>query len=193
MLTEAQRYDNKLRYIALLSKLGIDLTNITKYLDCPRADFFNKPYTTFSGGDYAGALCEHSLLVYDKLSELCNLYAPNKYSEADIIKVALLKDLYRAELYEPYTRNQKNDLTGQWETSLAYRNKEERPVFGDINFSSYMIAKKFISLDDDEVVEAICQSTLTNMVDGYNIRMSYKLVTLTIMAELAATYLVEVN
>lgn len=101
----------------------------------------------------------------------------------------LLRDLYRGELYEPYTKNQKNDITGQWEQVLAYRNKEQRPVFGDIGFSSYMIARKFFDLSNDEIVEAITQTTLTSSVDYFEIRSSYKLVPIILMAEIATSYL----
>ena len=54
-----------------------------------------------------------------------------------------------------------------------------------------MIAKKFIDLDNDELVEAIVQSSTESSLDSYQVRKSYKLVTLTIMAEIAATYLTE--
>ena len=64
-------------------------------------------------------------------------------------------------------------------------------MFGNISFSSYMIAKKFIDLDNDELVEAIVQSSTESSLDSYQVRKSYKLVTLTMMAEIAATYLTE--
>ena len=191
MLSKEQINENKLKYIELLTKLGIDLTNLTRYLDSKRVDFFNKPFNDKNDMAYAGSLCEHSLRVYEELTKLANLYAPGTYSEVELIKVALFKDIYRAELYEPYTRNRKNDETGQWESYVDYRAKDERPVFGNISFSSYMIAKKFIDLDNDELVEAIVQSSTESSLDSYQVRKSYKLVTLTMMAEIAATYLAE--
>jgi hypothetical protein len=187
-LTEEQRLKNKMRYFELLSKLNIDLTNLTKYLDMERVDYFNKPSNCYENGAYAGGLCSHALKLYDTLIELSNKYTPGKYTEEDIIKVALFKDLYKAELYESYLKNQKNEF-GQWEQVQAYKNKDTRPVFGDISFGSYMIAKKFINLDNDELVEAICQSSFINNVDGHLIRSQYKLVTLVIIAELIIAHL----
>lgn len=192
MLTETQKFENKQQYLELLTKLGIDLTQLFKYLDSERVDFFNKPYNTYPDYAYSGSLCEHSLKVYNELTRLCALYYPNAYSDAEIITVALLKDIYRAELYEPYTKNVKNEETDKWEKQIAYRAKELRPMFGDINFSSYMIARKFIDLQNDELVEAICYSAPSNTnIELHNIRKDYKLVTLTTLAELAADYLGE--
>lgn len=192
MLTDEKKFENKMQYFELLTELNIDLTALTKYLDSERVDYFNKPYNTYANCAYSGSLCEHSLKVYAELRKLCDLYYPEKYSNEQLIKVALFKDLYRAELYESYTKNVKNETTGQWETQAAYRNKEVRPIFGDISFSSYMIAKKFIDLSDDELVEAICYSGIgSNTVDLHNIRTDYKLVPLVTMAELAVNYLGE--
>ena len=67
MLTDENIYQNKMRYLQLLTKLGVDLTKLTDYLDSPRADFFMKPYSTYPDGAYAGALCEHNLKLYDEL------------------------------------------------------------------------------------------------------------------------------
>lgn len=189
MLTEEQILDNKNKFIDLLTNLNIDLTAITKYLISERVDYFNKPYNNYQSYAYRGSLCAHTIKLFEELKRLCDLYCSGRYSLEDILKVALFKDLYRAELYEPYYKNVKNEITGQWESVLSYRTKEIRPIFGDINFSSYMIAKKFINLDNDELVEAIMFSSSTANIENYNIRKTYKLVTLVSMAELVVDYL----
>lgn len=190
MITETQKFENKQQYLSLLSKLNIDLTALTKYLDSDRVDFFNKPYNLYPDFAYAGSLCEHSLKVYNELVKLCQLYYPGVYTETDLIIVALFKDLYRAELYESYIKNVKSEQTDKWEKQLAYRTKEIRPMFGDINFSSYMIARKFIDLQNDELVEAMCYSAPGNSnIELHNIRKDYKLTVLTTLAELATNYL----
>lgn len=191
MLTDEQKMGNKIRFAEILSTLNIDLTMLMKYLESDRVDFFNKPFNFYSDYAYAGSLCEHSLKVYDELVKLAELYYPGVYHQSDLVLVALFKDLYRAELYEAYTKNVKNEVTGQWENQIAYRNKDIRPIFGDIQFSSYMILKKFITLDNDEVVEAICYSGNNSNIEIHNIRKDYKLVVLTTLAELAASYLGE--
>lgn len=188
MLTEAQKQENKARFVELLSLLNIDLTNLYKYLD--HVDYFEKPATVQCYRPYAGGLCKYALDTYDELTKLCALYYPDgRYSQEDIIKVALFKDLYRAELYEAFAKNVKNDATGQWESVIAYRVKAERPVFGEIGFSSYMIAKYFILLNDEHI-EAICQARASDFgADTHEVCRSYPLVTLTKMADLAVSYI----
>lgn len=188
MLTDEQKYANQMKYIELLSRLNIDLTNITAYLN--NINYFDAPATTQYNGSYAGGLCEQALKVCFELGQLCNAYYPNKYTEADIIKVALLKDVYRAELYEPYQKNVKNDQTGQWEQIGAYKNKDQRPVYGDLGFSSYMAIRNLIQLTDEQIEAIVQNSTLNNFsVDIHEIYKQYPLVTLTKMAELAAVYI----
>lgn len=189
MLTEEQRQTNKVNFINLLCKLNIDLTEIVAYLES--VQYFDQPYTQKQLGGYKGGLCEHALQVYLELMQLANAYYPNKYSEQDIIIVALFKDIYKAELYEEYFRNVKN-THGEWEQVTDYKNKETRPAFGELGFSSYMVLKKFITGLSDEVIESIiywsCGIESQNKPkDLYEILRNYKLVVLTHMADMAAS------
>ena len=188
MLSNEQLYTNKVKFIELLTKLNIDLTQLIKYLD--ENDYFNKPASTQYFRAYPGGLCQYALDLYYELAQLVNAYCPGRYTEEDVIKVALFKDIYKAELYESYSKNVKNETTGNWESVLAYRYKENRQVYGDLAFSSYMTAKKFIDLTDEQI-EAIMHSTATNPFGGdlYEIYRAYPLVTLTKMADIAAYYL----
>lgn len=190
MLTEEQKQQNKLKYLNLLSKLGIDMTEISKYLNS--INYFEKPNSIQGEYAYSGGLCEHALKLCHELGILCEAYYPNVYTEADIIKTALMHGLYKATLYEEYNRNIKNETTGQWESITAYRNKEDRPTFGDIGFSSYMIAKYFLTFTDEQIL-AICHSTGSNTFapDMPDILKSYPLVTLIKMADMVVTYLVK--
>lgn len=148
--------------------------------------FFTQPYSANYQGNYPGGLCEYVLKLYDELTILCSIYYPTKYTKQDIIRVALLRDIYRAELYETYQKNVKNETTGQWESVTAYRTKENRPFYGDIGFSSYMIAKKYFLLTDEQI-EAITMSlgAPQQNIDSYNVMKAYPLVTLLKMADLA--------
>ena len=184
MLTDEQIYENKMRFLKLLSKLGVDISKLSDYLDGPRVDFFMKPYSIYPDGAYAGALCEHNLKLYDELTNICNIFAPNQYTEQDIIIVSLFSELYKCELYESYSKNVKNEDTGKWEAVLAYRNKEVRPTFGDIGLSSYMILKHFLNLTDDQAV-AIIYSTTDTFMDSYLVKKCYPLVNLVQMAQKA--------
>lgn len=183
MLTEEIKYQNKMQFLDLVSKLGIDMTQLTKYLDS--VDYFEKPATAQYFRSYPGGLCAYALDTYRELAQLCNAYFPGRYSQEDVIKVALFKDIYRAEMYEAYNKNIKDDATGQWSSKLAYKTKEVRPTFGDLGFSSYMIAKYFINFTDEQI-EAICHCKSSEFTaDLKDIQRSYPLVTLTKMADLA--------
>lgn len=188
MLTDEQKFENKMKFMELLTKLGIDLTELSKYLDT--VGYFESPYTAQYNGNYAGGLCEHALCTYYELMPLAKAYFNDRYSEETIIKVALFRDLYRAEMYTLGTRNVKNEATGKWEAVCEYKTKDVRPIYGDLGFSSYMIAKRFISLSDEEI-EAICHSSYRDAYTGdiHSILKVYPLVTLARMAELAVNYL----
>lgn len=189
MLSLEQKNSNEIRFIELLSKLNIDLTNINKFLE--QIDYFNKPATTQRTGAYPGGLCEHALHVAHELGVLCNAYYPGRYTEEDVIKVALFKDIYRATMYEPYMKNVKNEETGQWEAVPSYRTSDgaNRAVYGDIGFSSYMQIKNLIDLTNEQI-EAIVHSRPSDFApDIHDILRTYPLVTLTRMAEIAATYI----
>lgn len=184
MLTEEQISNNKIKFLEILSKLCIDLTSLSKYLDS--VDYFNKPVSIRGARSYAGSLCEYSLNLCYELGNLCGAYCPEKYSKEDIIKVALFKELYRAEYYEPYLKNVKDEATGSWTTERAWKIADNRRKFGDLCFNSFMIAKQFINFTDEQI-EAICFSNSNDGFGGdmYDIRKDYPLVALTRMAEIA--------
>lgn len=188
MLTQEQIQSNKLKYIELLSKLNVDLTDFIFYLES--VDFFNKPATAQYFKAYRGGLCQQALDLYFELGQLANAYKPGVYTQEDIIKVALLKGIYKAEMYEEYNRNIKNEETNKWESVKAYRIKENRAVYGEVSFSSYMIAKRFFNLSDEQI-EAICYATIKELPtpDIHEVRRAYPLVALTAMAEIASQYL----
>ena len=189
MLSLEQKNNNEIKFMEILARLNIDLTEVNKFLN--QIDYFNKPATTQFAGAYPGGLCEHALKVAHELGVLCNAYFPGRYTEEDVIKVAFFKDIYKASMYEAYMKNVKNDETGQWTTVPAYKTIEGtgRPVYGDIGFSSYMQIKNFIALTEEQI-EAIVYSRISDFApDIYDIFKVYPLVTLTRMAEMAATYI----
>jgi hypothetical protein len=189
MLSLEQKNNNEIRFMELLTRLDVDLTEINKLLD--QIDYFNKPASAQYTGAYPGGLCEHALKVAHELGVLCNAYFPGRYSEVDVLKVALLKDIYKATMYEPFMKNVKNEETGQWEAVPAYRTRDgiNRPVYGDLGFSSYMQIKNLIQLTDEQV-EAIVYSRISDFAPHiYDIFKAYPLVALTRMAEMAATYI----
>ena len=189
MLSIEQKNNNEIKFMELLSKLNIDLTAINKLLDS--IDYFNKPASTQYVGAYPGGLCEYTLRFAHELGILCNAYFPGKYSEEDVIKVALFKDIYKATMYEAYMKNVKDDATGQWTTIPAYKTKEgvNRPVFGDLGFSSYMQIRDLVPLTTEQV-EAIVYSRISDFgPDIHEVFRTYPLVALTRMAEMATLYI----
>ncbi len=188
MISAETIYENKHKFMELLTKLNVDLTEFSRFLDS--IDYFNQPATATYFRAYRGGLCQYALDIYYELSQLANAYFPGKYKQEDIIKVALFKDLYRAMLYEEYDKNQLID--GKWQVVKSYKYKEVRPTFGDLGFSSYMVAKHFFEFTDEQI-EAITQADSKESYAGdiHDILRSYQLVTLTKMACLAAQYLEE--
>ena len=189
MLTVEQKNNNEIKFVELLSKLNIDLTELNKLLD--QVDYFNKPATSQYVGAYPGGLCEYALRFAHELGVLCNAYFPGRYSEEDVIKVALFKDIYKATMYEAYMKNVKDDETGQWTTVPACKTKEgsNRPVFGELGFSSYMLIKDLIPLTTEQT-EAIVYSRISDFApDIHDVFRSYPLVTLARMAEMATLYI----
>ncbi len=189
MLNQEQKNSNEIKFIELLSRLNIDLTELNKFLD--QIDYFNAPASNQYVRAYPGGLCEHALRVAHELGVLCNAYFPGRYTEEDVIKVAFFKDIYKATMYESYMKNVKNEITSQWETVPAFRTREgtNRPVYGDIGFSSYMQVKNLITFTDEQI-EAIIHSRQTDYTpDIHDIFRVYPLVTLTKMAEMAANYI----
>lgn len=189
MISQEQKNNNEIKFIELLARLNIDLTEINKFLD--QINYFNAPASTQYVGAYPGGLCEHALRVAHELGVLCNAYYPGRYSEEDVLKVALFKDIYKATMYEAYMKNVKNETTGQWEAVPAYKTREgmNRPVYGDLGFSSYMQIKDLLHLNTEQT-EAIVYSRPSDFApDIHDVFRNYPLVTLTRMAEMAALYI----
>lgn len=189
MLTQEQKNKNEIRYLELLSLLKVDLTNFNKHLN--EVHFFDQPLTAQAYRSYPGGLCEHALAVAHELGVLCNAYCPGQFTEEDVLKVALLKDLYRATMYEVYSKNIKDETTGNWISVPAYKVKDgaNRPVFGDLHFSSYMIAKQFFDFTEEQIEAIVYCKPSDFTADIYDVMRQHPLVTLTRMAEMAASFL----
>jgi hypothetical protein len=94
-------------------------------------------------------------------------------------------------MYEAYMKNVKDDETGQWTTVPAFKTKEgsNRPVFGELGFSSYMLIRELVPLTAEQI-EAIVYSRISDFApDIHDVFRNYPLVTLTRMAEMAAMYI----
>lgn len=172
MLTDEQIQNNKIKYLELMSKLNFDMTDISAYLDL--VDYFNAPYSSQYFRCYKGGLCHYALDMYNALKAQANRYFPGRYTEQDIVVVALFKNMYRAEMYEAINGN--------------YRTKKDRPTYGDVGFSSFATARHFYPQFTDEQMIAVCHGAPNDSTpDIQDIRRSYPLATLTAIAELLVT------
>lgn len=189
MISQEQKNNNEIKFMEILARLNVDLTEINKFLD--EIGYFNAPASTQYMGAYPGGLCEHALKVAHELGVLCNAYYPGRYTEEDVIKVAFFKDVYKATMYEVYMKNVKNEETGQWETVPAYKTRDGscRPVFGDLGFSSYMQIKGLLELTDEQSLAIVHSRPSDYAPDIHEVCRHYPLVALVRMAEMAATYI----
>ena len=76
MLDQEKIYQNKLKFMELLTKLNVDLTEFSKFLDA--VDYYNKPASTTYFKAYKGGLCQYALDLYYELCQIVNAHAPGK-------------------------------------------------------------------------------------------------------------------
>lgn len=110
-------------------------------------DFFRAPASTQYHANYPGGLSDHSLNVYERLLQLPGVEA---YSPETIAVVALLHDICKVGIYEPWYRNVKNETTGRWEQKQCYRVNDPMP-YGHGEKSVYII-QRFMSLSTEEAM-----------------------------------------
>lgn len=182
--------DSKQEFIQLL--LQVDGGNdLITHLD--KVGFFEAPASIKYHSAYPGGLVEHSIKVYNELVNLVNMRQLD-YDNETLIKVALCHDICKADLYEYYLKNEKVD--GQWVQRNAYRMREatDRYTVGDGGFTSYMVASRYISFTDEEIV-AICNFNHIVNIKSYpecsSLLSKYPLTILLHEADIVATYIQE--
>lgn len=120
-----------------------------------KSDFFTAPASTKFHGAYPGGLCEHSVNVYDCLSDylarprIQELYGL-EYSPETVAVVALLHDLCKVGCYKAGTRNVKNEQTGQWEKVPTFFYEDTLP-YGHGEKSVYIVSG-FMRLSREEAM-----------------------------------------
>ena len=206
MITEEQISKNRDLYIDILESVdreGID--NLIKFIKT--TDFFEAPASTIYHNNFKGGLCLHSINVYYNALKV----AEGFYEQIpmDSLKVAcLLHDISKADFYELYIQNKKNynangaskDTAGRfdWVTVERYkvRDSMDRPfVYGDHGTNSYMIASKFIKINEAEACAIINHHmALDNAPVRQDISEIYNrhpLATVVHVADTLATYITE--
>ena len=171
MLSKEQIEQNKQTFIELINSIEreFDKNKLINWLE--NSDFFYAPASTKYHSNFAGGLCSHCLSVYYSLEALCNTFASEskyvtledgsqkeeitcKYDKDSIIIVALLHDLSKANFYEKYNRNVKNEVTGKWESVEEYRtiDIQKRFIFGNHEETSEFMVRSFMPLKVEESV-----------------------------------------
>lgn len=115
-------------------------------------DFYQAPCSGRYHGSYSGALCEHSLNVYEQFWNIAPRYGydatnPTLLEESAI--VCLFHDLCKVNFYEPYTRNVKNPNTGIWEQVEGYRAKGSTTLASHGACSCYRVIQ-FMRMTESE-------------------------------------------
>lgn len=201
-MNSSERFDN---ILSSISREGADLEGIKECLKSH--GFYLAPASSKYHKAYEGGLCEHSLLVYQVLSEMVYDYCPDKYSDDTIKIVALLHDVSKANYYVEEIKNRKvysekgskSDGFGKfdWESYKAYSVKapEERNLFGTPEENSYYIVSQYIPLTLEESAAILNHrgnaegSSSSVNKDLPTIFKKYPLVSLLHVADFLATYL----
>lgn len=169
MLTNEQIERNKNVFLDLISSIKREGANLDRLINklCS-SDFFLAPASTKYHCNYAGGLCEHSLNVYNNLVELVERKSglDDCCYDTDTLKiVALLHDISKMNTYERTSKNEKiycedgdkYDVLGKfrWETTLGWKTKENKFVYGSHEETSEFIIRQFIPLTIDESVAVL--------------------------------------
>ena len=133
------------------------------------SDYFDAPLMTNTHFAFKGGLAKYSLEVVNMLYNLLGLKIFDKVGVGnDTLEIlGLFHAINKVGYYEEYGKNEKvyspsgskfDDLGKfDWVTTKAYKVKdaEDRFTCGDLGLNSYMILKKFIPLNDEEILAII--------------------------------------
>lgn len=114
-----------------------------------KTDFFRAPASTRFHGSFEGGLVEHHLDVYNETVDLLALPKFKDVNANSAYLVALVHDFCKIGLYDPYFKNVKNDITGQWEQVQAFKYDKPQYPFGH-GVSSMYLANQFFRFTREE-------------------------------------------
>lgn len=114
-------------------------------------DFYRAPASTIYHESFVGGLLVHSLKVYNEAIRLTGSERFKDVSKASITLVALTHDWCKIDTYQPYQKNVKNEVTGQWEKEVAFK-REYRGITLGHGTTSMFLASKFFRLSPEEAL-----------------------------------------
>ena len=165
-------------------------------------DFFKAPASTKYHGAHEGGLCEHSLNVYrfffqeilQRASEFSGLKCLDTDTEEMVAICALLHDVCKVNKYVLYTRNIKNEATGQWEKVPYYSVGENKFPYGHGEGSVWLI-ERFMRLSVEESIIIRWQmGGFDDAAKGYDLSAAFRQypnAMLLHIADMKATYLLD--
>lgn len=170
-----------------------------------RSDFYTAPASTQFHGNYEGGLLEHSLNVYDKLSDFVSRYPHLGIPSETVAVTALFHDLCKVNTYASDFRNVKiysangsrSDAKGRynWESQPVFKFDDPLPLgHGE---KSVIILQSYIRLTRDEIYAIRWHmGAWDSAVKGgeRGVSKAFELCPLAVMTHLAdmeATYLTE--
>lgn len=216
MLSKEQIENNKQTFIELIKsiKRKFDKDKLIDWLT-EKSDFFSAPASAKYHSNYEGGLCEHCLNVFYSLEALVNTFASDwkyeksedgtqgsetcipRYDRDSIIIVGLLHDLSKANFYEKYFRNVKNEETNQWEKVEEYKtiDAHDRFIYGNHEETSEFMVRSFIPLTLEESIAILHHMGGTghdsSQTDLSIIYSKYNLACLLHAADLCSTFCLE--
>ena len=160
------------------------------------SDFFTAPASTRYHGAYEGGLLEHSLNVYECLTDI--LSRPRmkevyglEYSEESIAIVALLHDVCKVNFDKASTRNVK-DENGRW-TTVPYYTIEDTLPYGHGEKSAYIVSA-YLRLTREEAFAIRYHMGFSGTEDPGNVGRALEMFPLAyalVCADMEAAFLME--
>ena len=162
-----------------------------------KSDFFTAPASTRFHGNYPGGLCEHSLHVYQCLTDYLSrerakeLYNMGKYTPETIAIVSLLHDVCKIGCYKQSTRNVK-DKQGNWQQVPWYEFEDNVP-YGHGEKSVYILSG-YMKLSREEAFAIRYHMGFSGTEDTRNVGKAFEMFPLAFAlstADMEATYFLD--
>lgn len=134
-------------------------------VDC--TDISLAPASTKYHMSEEGGLIKHSINVMKRMIKLINMeYGSielSPFTKETIAFVSLFHDISKVNFYEKYTKNVKNQETGEWEQVVCYKVREpkDRLLYGMVEENSVYILQKFFKMSIEE-------ASAIRWVEGYS-------------------------
>lgn len=190
--------ENKERFEAIyrekITRDGAD--RLWEYLSSSGSDFFTAPASTRYHGAYEGGLLEHSLNVYDCLSDYLSrprakeVYGMD-YPEETVAVVSLLHDVCKINCYKRGSRNVKGE-DGIWRTVPTFEFDDKMP-YGHGEKSVYII-NGYMRLSREEAFAIRYHMGFSGNDEVRNVGAAFEMYPLAFAlhaADMEATYYVE--